>query len=89
MSYDSDIDEFDVAVACRNTPRGAAVLERFAPRDLRKFGPVLEQSEENWVGFCAAVGVTPGEAADLWYWFHPEQADTDEYHVLREEAGHE
>jgi len=89
MSNDTDIDEFDVATACQHLPRGQAILDRYCPSILDEFGTALREDEGTYLGFAAACDMSPGEAKDLWLFFNPEDADTDEYRVLREKAGYE
>ena len=86
MVKTDSIDTFDVATACRHLPHGDALLHNLPPEAFDALAAALCHSQGQYAHLCAGLDIAAVEARDLWYWFHPDQADDTKYHDLREKA---
>jgi len=86
MSTDNRIDRFDVATACEHIPSGETMLRMVDPDTMELLASAVTADRKRFKAIAQQHGIGPNGIAELWYWFHPAEYDTDMYHRLRDDA---
>lgn len=83
MGESTPISPFDVATAFQYLYGGDEALAQLSPDSCAALAAAVGRDWSVYALVARAEGVPDDMVWPLWCWFHPDEADSDEYHDLR------